>query len=66
MNDEDQAWDEMVKRHDIHERNKAAMGAWSAAADFIHQNAGNLGRMTLREAFEKGFMEGYKFARENK
>ena len=64
MNEEDQAWDEAVKRHDIHERNKAAMGAWNGAAEFIHQNADRLSRMTLRGAYEKGFMEGYKFARE--
>lgn len=64
MNDEDQAWEEAQKRHDIQERNKAAMGAWNAAGMFVTENADKLGRISLREAFERGFLEGYKFAKE--
>ena len=62
--EEDRAWDELQKRHDIHERNKAAMAAWNAAGVFIVDNADKLGRISIREAYEKGFLDGYKKGRE--
>jgi hypothetical protein len=61
VTDEDRAWDDFEKIHEIQNRNKASMAAWNAAADFVVKNADKLSRLTLREAFEKGFMEGYKF-----
>lgn len=64
--EEDEAWNEAVRRHDIHERNKASMGAWNAAGVFITDNADRLGRITLRQAYEQGFMAGYEFARKQK
>jgi hypothetical protein len=62
--EEDQAWEEAQRQHDIQERNKAAMGAWNAAGMFVTENADKLGRLSLREAYEKGFLDGYKFAKE--
>jgi hypothetical protein len=61
---DDQAWEEQQRLNDIQQRNKAATGAWNAAGMFVTENADRLGRLTLREAFEKGFLEGYKFAKE--
>jgi hypothetical protein len=61
---EDQAWEELQRLNDIQQRNKASMAAWSAAGMFITENADKLGRLTLREAFEQGFSQGYKFAKE--
>jgi hypothetical protein len=64
QHEEEQAWEEAQRLNDIQERNKAAMGAWNAAGMFITENADKLGRLSLREAYEKGFLEGYKFAKE--
>ena len=63
MNDEDQAWEEQQRLNDIQERNKVSMAAWQAAGLFVVQNADKLGKLTLREAYEKGFQDGYKFAK---
>lgn len=64
MTEEDQAWEEFARTHDIQQRNKAAMGAWKATGEYISGNAERLSRLTLRQAFEEGFMQGYKFAKE--
>lgn len=61
--DEEQAWEEAQQFNGIQERNRAAMGAWNAAGLFVVQNADKLGKLTLREAYEKGFQDGYKFAK---
>jgi len=61
---EDEAWEEQQRINDIQARNKASMAAWSAAGMFITENADKLGRLTLREAFEQGFSQGYKLAKE--
>ena len=61
---EDEAWEEQQRLSDIQARNKASMAAWSAAGMFITENADKLGRLSLREAFEQGFSQGYKFAKE--
>ena len=58
---EDEAWVDAQRMHDIHERNKVSMAAWEAAGEFCTND--NLWRMTLRQAFEAGFMEGYKYAK---
>lgn len=64
MSEEDQVWEEQQRLHDVQERNKASMAAWNAAGMFIAENADKLGRLTLREAFERGFQQGYKHAKE--
>lgn len=56
---EDEAWEFLQRMRSVQERNKAAMAAWQAAGLFVAQNADRLGRLSLREAFEKGYMEGY-------
>lgn len=56
---EDKAWDEIARGYDLQRRNRAALAAWNAAADFITKNADRLGKLSLREAFEQGFMQGY-------
>lgn len=61
---EEQAWQEIEKAFNVQERNKASMGAWRAAGMFIAENADKLGQLTLREAYEKGFLEGFKYAKE--
>lgn len=62
--EEDRVWEEAQKRSDIQDRNRAAVGAWKAAGMFITENADRLGKLSLREAYEKGFLEGYKYAKE--
>lgn len=57
---EDKAWEEIALGYDLQRRNRAALAAWNAAADFIAKNADRLGKISLREAFEKGFMQGYE------
>jgi len=61
---EDEAWEEQQRLSDIQARNKASMAAWNAAGVFITENADKLGRLSLREAFEQGFSQGYKLAKE--
>lgn len=56
---EDEAWEFLQRMRSVQERNKAAMAAWQAAGLFVVQNADRLGRLSLREAFEKGYMQGY-------
>lgn len=56
---EDEAWEFLQRMRCVQERNKAAMAAWQAAGLFVVQNADRLGRLSLREAFEKGYMQGY-------
>jgi len=59
MNDEDQAWEEQKKLNDIQERNRAHMAAWCAAGVYITDNADKLGRISIRQAYEQGFIDGY-------
>lgn len=61
--DEDQAWEEAQQFNNVQERNKASMAAWKAAGLFVVQNADKLAKLTLREAYEKGFQDGYKFSK---
>jgi len=62
---EDEAWEELQKRNDIQERNRGAMEAWKAAGMFITENADKLGKLSLREAYEQGFIAGFKNGRGN-
>jgi hypothetical protein len=60
MSDEDRAWDEHKHMHDVHERNKGMMAAWCAAGLYITDNAERLGRISIRQAYEQGFLDGYR------
>ena len=60
LDNEDQAWEEHKQMHDVHERNKASMAAWCAAGVYITDNADKLARITIRQAYEQGFLDGYK------
>lgn len=60
MEGEDKAWDEHKMMHDVHERNKGAMAAWNAAGLYITDNAAKLGRISIRQAYEQGFLDGYR------
>lgn len=64
LDDEDEVWKEIDRMNDIQTRNKASMAAWNAAGMFVTENADKLSRLSLRQAFEEGFMQGYKFAKE--
>ena len=64
--DEEETWSRMEYAQRLKERNEAAMAAWNAAADFITENSRQLGSITLRQAFEKGFFTGHDFAARNK
>lgn len=57
---EDEAWNELEESFTIRERNQASMAAWESTGLFLVQNADRLGRMTIREIFEQGFIAGYK------
>lgn len=60
---EEDAWQELERLRRIREKNLRDMAAWNAAADFVSQNADQLGKLSLREAFEKGFLAGYDCAK---
>jgi len=60
MTDEDKAWEEHKMMHDVHERNKGAMAAWNATGLYIAENAERLGRISIRQAYERGFLDGYR------
>lgn len=58
--EEEELWQEKQQSNDIQIRNRAQMRAWQAAGEFISTNAHKLDRMTLRQAYEQGFLDGYK------
>jgi hypothetical protein len=60
---EEDSWQYLARLAEIQARNRVAMAAWNAAADFLTQNADQLGKLSLREAFEKGFLAGYDCAK---
>lgn len=60
--DEEEAWGLFEHMRTVQERNRACMAAWNAAANFIQANAHRLGEISLREAHEKGFLQGYNAA----
>lgn len=64
--EEDEAWDMFEKMRSIQERNRAHMAAWNAAGDFISKSADRLSRLTLRQAYEQGYTEGYAKAKGDK
>ena len=57
---EDQAWEEQKMMHDLHERNKGATAAWNATGLYIADNAHRLGNISIRQAYEQGFLDGYR------
>lgn len=57
---EDEAWKELEDCARMKERNRTMMQAWEASGNFALQSGEKLSRMTLKDAFEQGFLEGYK------
>jgi hypothetical protein len=57
---EEEAWNSLEYAQAIQKRNRDHFDAWSTAAQYMAQNAHQLGSMTLREAFEQGFIAGRK------
>ena len=64
--EEEELWSRMEYAQAIKDRNRAATGAWNAAAQYIMDNAGELGKLTIRKAVEDGFLLGHAFAKEDK
>lgn len=60
--DEEEFWGLFEHMREVQQRNRACMEAWKGAGMFISANAHRLGEVTLREAFEKGFLQGYNRA----
>lgn len=63
--EEEEAWSSMEFAQRIKERNAASMAAWEQAGRFITENASQLGSLSLRQAFERGFFAGYEHAKRN-
>jgi hypothetical protein len=63
--EEEEIWNRAEFAQAIQDRNRAATEAWSAAAQYIVDNAGRLSKMTLRQALEDGFLLGYAAAKKN-
>jgi hypothetical protein len=64
--EEEEEWNRMEYAQAIKDRNRAATGAWNAAAQYIMDNAGELGKLTIRKAVEDGFLLGYAHAKGDK
>lgn len=62
--EEEDAWSSMEFAQRIRQRNVAAMAAWEQAGQFVVEHADRLGSISLRQAFERGFLAGYMHARD--
>jgi glutathione synthase/RimK-type ligase-like ATP-grasp enzyme len=60
--EEEEEWNRAEYAQAIRDRNRAATEAWNAAAQYIVEHGNGLGKISIRQAVEDGFLLGYKFA----
>jgi len=57
---EDEAWDLLLERQKGEAERRAQFDAWTASGDWIERNRGRLEAISLRYAFETGYLAAVK------
>ena len=60
--EEEEAWNSVEFAQALQNRNRAAMAAWEAAGQYVVTHAHRLGELSLRQAYERGFLDGHAHA----